>query len=147
MIINYLDTKRATIAILKDWRDMEWRREHGTELLVEINDRLTAVRGTFNDATPVQGGGNMREDIVCGLLDKKDVALNGKRLADEYFIEIAAAWERLTDDERYILTARFVDGKDGGGIQRIMDRYTVEKTRAYDLANAALDRLTKLLFW
>lgn len=145
-LLDYIDTEKTTIAILKDWRDQEWRRENTGRTLRSINDRMTALNG-FNDATPVQGGGNKREEMLCGLIDKKTVAMHGYEMAKEYFAEIERCWRQLTDDERFLLECRFIDGKDAGGIHRIMERFCVEKSRAYELSNAALTRLSKLLFW
>lgn len=145
-LINYFDTEKTTIAILKDWRDQEFRRDHATSSIRSINDRMTALQG-FNSTTPVQGGGNKREENLCGLIDKKTVLQHGKELADEYFAEIEQCWQQLTEDERFLLEARFIDGKDYGGIGRIMERFHVEKTKAYEMSNAALRRLAHLLFW
>lgn len=146
MLIDYIDTEKTAIAILKDWRDQEWRQEHASSTIRSINDRMTAIKG-FNSTAPVQGGGSTREENLCGLIDKKDIAKRGKELADEYFEEIRQVWQQLSEEERFLLEARFIDGKDFGGIHRIMEKFHVEKTKAYEMSNAALRRFAKLLFW
>ena len=87
------------------------------------------------------------EDALCKSIDKKSAALYGLKKAKEYERDVAACWERLTEDEQYCLTARFIDHEERNGIQRIMDRFCVERSEAYRRSDAALTRLSKLLFW
>lgn len=147
-LIDYLNKERTTIDILKDWRNQEWRREHASDVVRDANDRMLALRGQNLSTTPVQGGGNSREELLCNLIDKKTVAERGRQAAEEYFAELLPAWNCLSEDERWMLTVRFVDKEyDGGGIRAIMARYHIEKTKAYDMSNAALQHLARLLFW
>ena len=46
-----------------------------------------------------------------------------------------------------MLTVRFVDQGEDNGIKQIMDRFQYEKTKAYKMSNAALEKLAKLIFW
>ena len=146
-VIDYFDAKRTTIAILKDWHDQRWKLDHAAERIAEINGRLYSTKSASSDTVPVQGGANRTEDNLCAGIDKKELLLHGLKKAEEYERDLSACWDRLTDDERFCLTARFIDHEEGGGIQRIMDRLCVERSEAYRRSDAALDRLSKLLFW
>lgn len=87
------------------------------------------------------------EDRLCKSIDQKAVAMHGLKKAREYERDISMCWQRLTEEERFCLTARFIDHEEGNGIAKIMNRLNVEKSEAYNRSNAALERLSKLLFW
>lgn len=147
MLSDYIDPVKTTIAILKDWRDQEWKREHCREQVEEIETRLTSATAHLG-STPVSGGGGNRVEqaLVVGI-SQKEIAERGWRQSKEYEQGILPAWERLTEDERYILTVRFIDHEEGDGIKRIMDRYYVSKREAYNMSSDAIERLAKLIFW
>ena len=48
---------------------------------------------------------------------------------------------------RICLTARFIDYEDGDGIKKIMERFHVERSEAYNRSKNALARFARLLFW
>lgn len=147
MLIDYVDPVKTTIAILKDWRDQEWKATNGLEQVEEIETRLTSTTSHMG-STPVTGsGGNRVEAAMAEGIHQKEIAEHGFLKAREYMGEIAPCWERLTEDERYMLMVRFIDYAEGDGIKRIMNRYNIEKTEAYNKSNAALTRLSKLIFW
>lgn len=137
--------EKATIDALRDYYDQKWKLENDPKRIRELTESITAPQGM--SVTPVHGGGSRREERLCEVIDKKAVIENGYRRAVEYHREFEPCWNRLTDDERNILTLRFVDYLDGGGIKRTMDKYNISKTEAYRRSDQALRRLTKLLYW
>lgn len=144
---DYIDRQKTTADILRDWHDQQWKAETGRERLREINTRLTSVTARVG-STPVSGGGgNKVEEALVNGLAKKEIAQRGYDMARAYLHELTPCWERLSEDERYVLTVRYIDQEEGGGIQRIMDRYHVSRSEAYRRSDAALSRLSKLLFW
>ena len=146
-LIEYIDTIQATINILRDWRDQQHKAETGKDRITAIDERMISLNSRLG-STPVEGGGTKSQEALCAQIDRKALAKMGYERAKEYLAELEPCWERLTEDERYMLTARFVDPPyGGGGIGRIMEKYNVEKTKAYDMSNAALKRLSKLIFW
>lgn len=145
-LLQYINRRQATIDILRDWNNQQWKADNSRKKIREIDDRITTVFPRLGK-DPVQGGGSKTEELLCAAIDQKTVAEYGAVEARRYFAEIEPCWERLTEDEKLVLTARYIDYNEHDGIQRIMSRLNVEKSKAYDLSNAALERLTKLLFW
>ena len=141
---DYFDTSKAAAAALRDWHDQDWKRAEGRDRVTELDAKLLRRVGA-HDRTRVGGGGegDARESVI----DKKDAAARGYRRAADYFLELTPAWERLEPEERFMLTARFVDRDEGGGIERIMEKLHVGRTEAYRRSELALQRLAKLLFW
>lgn len=147
MLIDYIDPVKTTIAILKDWRDQEWKANYGKEQVDEIITRLTSTTSHLG-STPVSGGGgNKVEAAMAEGIHQKEIAEHGYTKAREYMGQMAPCWNRLADDERYMLMVRFIDHAEGDGIKRIMERYCIEKTEAYNKSNAALKHLSRLIFW
>lgn len=146
LLIDYLDPVKATKAILRDWRTQEFRAEYGRDRIGEIDAGMIRLGG-LSDATPVQGGGNRQQEAVCSAIDRKTVAERGYHRAVTYMQEIKPYWDQLTEDEQYMLTVRFVDQGEYNGIKQIMDHFRYEKTKAYKMSNAALEKLAKLIFW
>lgn len=146
IISHYIEPllDKAAVNVLKDWLTMEERMDDAPERIWLANERMTSIRG-FNSATPVQGGGNKREEMLVNNIDMKDLAERGLQEAQNYFDCVMPAWASLTDDERYLLRERFVE--EGNGLQRIMKRRNVEKSTAYNLCNSALRKFRKKLFW
>ena len=135
---------KAAAHVLQEWSVMEERLDNAPEQIWLATERLTSIRG-FSSSTPVQGGGNKREEMLVQNLDMKMLAEKGVEDAKIDFSCVMPAWNSLTDDERYVLRERFIEG--GNGIQRIMKRRNVEKTAAYNMTNSALKRFRKKIFW
>lgn len=145
-LIDYIDTKRVTIEILKDWHDQHWKADQKKKEILEIDRRMTSLTSALG-SNPVKGGSSKTEEMLCASIDKKTVAEHGLRLAKEYIAEIGPAWNRLTEDEKFYLSARFIDYDERNGIDLIMRKYNISKTEAYNRSNDALGRLSKLVFW
>lgn len=145
--IDYIDTEKTAIRILKDWLDQHWKLETAAKRIEEIDDRMLSSRSSFSSASPVQGGANRTEDKLCNAIDRKTAALYGLKKATEYDRDVSCCWERLTEEEQFCLSARFIEHEEGNGIGRIMQRFNIERSEAYRRSDAALKRLAKLLFW
>ena len=141
---DYIDKTKTTVDILRDWRDQQWKAENGRERLAEINARLTSVTGRMS---PVVSGGNRSGDAMAEGLAKKEIVARGYDMARDYLRELTPCWERLSEEEQYMLTVRYIDHDEGNGIGQIMEKYHVSRSEAYRRSDAALSRLSKLLFW
>lgn len=146
MLTEYIDRERATIAILKDYRDVEWKKSTGKEKLRQVDEQLYKIGSSFG-SSPVQGGAPKIQERWCAAIDEKAVLEKGAKMAEEYFEELEPCISRLTDEERSMIFLRWIDCEERDGIQAIMDTFHVAKTEAYKRSNAALSRLAKLIFW
>jgi hypothetical protein len=146
-IVDYIDTRKATIAILKDYRDQKWKLETARERLAELDARLDGLKSSLSNEAPSRSGRNTAEERLCSAIDQKTVAQYGIRKAREYDRDLERGWERLSENERDYLTMRWIDQEEGDGVKKIMEKYHVEKSEAYRRSEDALQRLAKLLFW
>ncbi len=145
VLIDFFNRERATIDALRDFLDQQWKLENDPKRIRELGEDLASPQGM--STVPIHGGGSRREEALCEAIDKKTILENGYRRAQEYNDEFMPCWERLTEDERYMLTMRFVEHLDGGGIKHIMEKHSLSRAEAYRRSDKALKRLTKLLFW
>ena len=145
-VIDYLDTEGATKRILRGWYDRVFKSEHNKERIELIRTRLLKTTGG-TDSSPVKGGTSSKEDQWINGLDAIDRLEREMFDADEVQCELEICWNRLTEDERFLLREMYVDNEDRRGIERIKETLHVEKSEAYARARRALARLAKLLYW
>jgi hypothetical protein len=145
-LIDYIDTDKTTVSILRDWNDQHWKFDFNKDRIEEISSRLTSISSRA-DKVMVSGGGADMDDKYASVIDKKTVLEHGYQLASEYKSELMPCWNRLTPDEQFMLVCRFIDRDETRGIDAIMAKYFIGKTEAYNRSNAALQRLSKLIFW
>ena len=149
-LIDYIDDfekQRITISILKDWRIQAWKREREQGKIEAANESLYGVKTSNLSSPHVSGSSSDGSSARDGAIDRKAIAIKKLEQTEEYFDEIEPCWNWLTDDEKYMLEARFVDHDERDGIQRIMAKYFIGKTEAYNRSQKALRKLAKLLFW
>lgn len=145
--IDFIDTKKTTIKMLKAWLDQYWKLQNNPVKISEIDQKLYNVKSSISESVPIQGGASKTEENLCSAIDRKEIAAYGYRKAQEYDHDIGPCWNRLTEDERFYLEARFIYYDEGNGIKRIMEEKHIERSEAYNRSNAALERLSQLLFW
>jgi len=146
MLVDFIDVEKTTVAILKAYRDMEWKRIQSEQRIEQIDAQLASATPSYG-STPVSGGGNKTQEAWCAAIDQKTLAELGGKKAEEYFAQLEPCLDRLTPEEYDLILRRWIDYGEYNGIRSIMDNYHVEKTVAYERSNAALKRLAKLLFW
>lgn len=145
--ISYLDTRRATIKMLRAYRDMQWKAAHGKDRVKEIRARLESLPATLGK-TPVSGGsGNRAEEALIAGIDQITVAERGYLEAAEFIETVDACMGQLSAEARRILELRFIDYLERGGVARIADEFNVSQREAYRRSDEALDQLKTLLFW
>lgn len=135
---------RCAIDVLKDWEYMEDRMGNTPAEARQAMERMTSLHG-WSSGSPVQSSGNRREDMLIDNIDALMLAEQAQRDAERYFEVVYPVWKEMSAEEQFLLRERWITG--GNGIQRIMDRLNVEKTKAYDLSNMALTKFRKKLFW
>ena len=144
-LADYIDTAAAARAVLRDWNNQLFKADCGRDRITELDAKLGA-RVSRADKPRVSGGGGAG-DAVAARLDKRELAKKGYQLARDFLDELEPAWRLLTDEERLMLTARYVDRDEGRGVEKIMDALYIGKTEAYRRSDLALGRLAELLFW
>jgi len=132
-----METDR-TKTLLRQYRDNEYKALNAVRIIRECDDMMTSMQG-FSSSTPVQGGGNKREDMLIRCIDRKSRV----EFAVAYMSMMDGAMSQLTDQERELIMEFYVDRV---GIRWVCRRYHLGRSRAYEICDNALKHLDSLLF-
>lgn len=143
----YLDKKTAAVDALKDYDSMDYIIQNHRDDLEEARSKMTAPPSASVARLSKQMNPQSGEARLAASLDEIDVLKERYRRALEYMEWFAPAWDALTEDERFILTEYFLrDDYKTSAIASICERFSVERSAAYKKKDAALTRLTLLLY-
>jgi len=144
----YLDKRTAAIDALKDYSSMEYIIQNQSEDVKQIREQMTALPSAVPNGLPRTKNPHAVETRLAASLDEIDVLRERYRRALEYMEWFRPAWDALTDDERFILTEFFLreDISKTEAIGNISDRLYIERSWVYKKKDAAIMRLTLLLY-
>ena len=145
---TYLNKKTAAADALRDYSSMEYILLHHTEAEEEMRERMTDIRSSAPTGMPHNPNPKAGEARLAAQLDEIDVLKERYRQALEYIEWFKPAWEKLSDDDRYVLE-EFYTGDDGSQtdtIGNICDRFHIERSSAYKKKDRALAKLAVLLY-
>ena len=115
------------------------------EEIKRLEEDAQRIRAASTDATPVQGGGSAREDmLLSNIVHREELQ---RRLSDALrWVEIVdGGLAVLTDEDRLVLD-RFYIHPMRGNVDRLCDELAVEKAAVYKRKEKALHRFTVALY-
>lgn len=115
------------------------------EEITRLESESTCVRSATTDGTPVQGGGNCREDAMLNNIAARVELKAAHDNAEAWMRTVNGALAVLTDDERHILD-RFYINRQKGHAERLMEEMNLEKSQVYYRKDAALRKFTLALY-
>lgn len=140
---------------------MNWKREAEDKLrnyaakknsldrseaeLQRLEDEFSQVRSVMSDNTPVQGGGNLREDCLLDNIVLRGELRKAQDSTRRWLRLVDSALEELSSEELLILN-RFYIYRAKGHVERLQAELNVEKSQVYNLKNAALRHFTLALY-
>jgi hypothetical protein len=144
----YLDKKAAAIDALKDYPSMEYIIQNHQDDLEEAQERMTSIRSSHPTGMPSTHNPKAGENKLVSCIDEIDVLKERYRQALEYMDWFKSAWDALSEDEQFVLSEfyRNADARQADAIVSICDRFSIERSSAYNKKNRALARLTLLLY-
>ena len=115
------------------------------EEIKRLEEDAQRIRAASTDATPVQGGGSGREDmLLSNIVHREELQ---RRLSD------ARRWVKIVDDGLAVLSEedrlvldRFYIHPMRGNVERLCDELAVEKAAVYKRKEKALRRFTVALY-
>lgn len=145
-LFSYLDTISATKKILSSWHDRQISIEDNPGRIKALEALATRTTGNCGSA-PVKRTRGSKDDLYVDVIEKKDALTKEYRDAIESQAMVEKYFNILTEEERFILDAVFIDNEDRKGINRVQERLYISKTEAYKKVNNALTRFAKMLYW
>ena len=115
------------------------------EEIKRLEEDAQRIRAASMDATPVQGGGSAREDmLLSNIVHREELQ---RRLSDalRWVDVVDAGLEVLSDEDRLVLD-RFYIHPMRGNVDRLCDDLAIEKAAVYKRKEKALRRFTVALY-
>lgn len=130
---------------MQDLKQLEGRQVALINLkgdLIDINNKLTALRSPAADVSPVQGGGCPENNRKDALLVERDRKAEAYKTTARQVQRVERALTCLTDQQRDILDKFFMH-RTKGYITELCDRYHLEQSQVYRLKDDALIAFTR----
>lgn len=113
--------------------------------LIWLENDFAALKGCATDSEAVDGGASRIEDHLLNNIVKRDKLKQSKRLAKEFVEQVEKTLDMLPKQQKDILTEFFID-RSKGHIERLMDKYHIERSHVYRLKDEALHNFTVLMY-
>lgn len=128
--------------------DYPQRKEQLETLPLRIateRSRLTAIRSSSAESMMISGGGNVRQERDTAILVEIDRLTAELELARLEIQTVDMILGTLTSEERRIVDIMDLS-RQRGGLDKLCEELSCEKSRIYDIYNTALDKIAKL-YW
>ena len=115
------------------------------EEIKRLEEDAQRIRAASTDATPVQGGGSAREDmLLSNIVHREELQ---QRLSDALrWVEIVDGGLAVLSDEDRLVLDRFYIHPMRGNVDRLCDDLAIEKAAVYKRKEKALRRFTVALY-
>ena len=113
--------------------------------LIWLENDFAALKGCTTDSEAVEGGASKSEDYLLNNIVKRDKLRQNKELAEKFVQTIERTLYLLPRQQQEILTEFFID-RSKGHIERLMDKYHIERSHVYRLKDEALHNFTVLMY-
>lgn len=141
----YLDKRGAAIDALKDYTSMAFIIQNHTYDLEEAREQLVSLPSSIPTSLPRAKNPHSGETRLAASLDEIDILKERYRRALEYMEWFQPAWDALSEDEQFVLSEFYVN-QQKDAVASVCNRYTIERSSAYNKKNRALARLSLLLY-
>ncbi len=138
-----INWKQMAAYDLRDYQAQKEAIKNLSEKIRHIEDRLTSIRSTMKDETPVHGGATTNEDMLLTAIVEK-TRLEDARRATVHMVEmVEQGLSALSVEQRKVLKMFFMGG---GGYRRVMEEFHVEQAGAYRRRDEALRTFTIVMY-
>lgn len=144
---KYLDKRAAAIRALEDYENMQFIIDNTDDDIKTVREEMTGIGSPNMDGMPKSHNPQACEDKLIEEIEKIDILKERYRQAMEYMAWFKPAWEKLSEDERYVLNMFFQDNEYGTeAVKYVCDYFGIERNSAYKKKNRAMDHLELLLY-
>lgn len=144
---KYLDKRNATVQALEDFDGMQFIIENTPDEIRMTQNAMVGIGSPNMDGLPHAHNPKAGEDRLLNALEKIDILRERFRQAEEYMAWFKPAWEKLDEEERFVLDAFFrSNGYGADAASLVCEKYDIEHSSAYRKKNRALDHLQLLLY-
>lgn len=140
-----MNWKKEAERDLRRYYSLKESLENIPEQIAALKTQRLSVKSAWSDTVPVQGGASRVEDTQINSIVKEERLKHNYRAIKRLVELMDRALSTLSEDDRYILEVAYIDRRrDAIGV--ICEKYHVERTKAYDLRNKALQEFTLKMY-
>ena len=143
---SFLDKRKGTIEAIKAYESMSFIIRNTDDEIREVRERMAGVGSPNMDGMPHAHDPQAGEKRILSGIEEIDMLKERYRQAVEYMAWFKPAWEKLTEDERFVLETFYMDAEEYGAVMTVANELKIERSSAYNKKNRALDHLTMLLY-
>lgn len=136
-----MDYKRIAMSELRDYNAKVEAIQSLTDKIRSLNEQLDGIRSATSDGTPVQGGGNRREENLCNNISMRDNLVMNLAIVKRQVKGIEIGLSSLTEKQRRILELFYIR-REYGYIQRLCREYNESEREIYRDKDDALRQYT-----
>ena len=140
-----MDWKQEARKDLQNYQRRKTALENMKQMVCLLQDDYFALRTGSFDTAPVMGKGSGSEEWMLNNIVKRERLQHNINATQAWISFIENGLRCLTDQQRDILTQFYIDRKPGM-LERLMERYHMEKSRVYEQKDQALYDFTVLTY-
>lgn len=140
-----MNWKYEAIEKLKEYTARKNALESIPEEIKRLEEDAVRIRAVSADATPVQGGGSAREDMLLSNIVLREELQRRLSDAQKWIAIVDAGLAVLAPDDRKILDIMYIN-RSSGGLFRACEELNLEKSAVYSRRDAALKKFTLALY-
>lgn len=142
---TFLDKQKATTKVLEVYSSMDFIIKNTDDDIARVRRKMEGVGAQNLDGMPHSHNPKAMEDRMVNGIDEIDTIKERYRQAVEYMAWFKPAWRQLSEDERYVLEAYYMDDS-GGAAERVSDHFDIDRKSAYNRKYRAVEHLSILLY-
>jgi len=144
----YLNKTEAVDNVLKDYPIMQHIIAYHEEQVQAAREDMTAAPSSSLSGVPGAHDPHAGEKRVTAIIAEIDILQERYRRAREYMDWFLPAWNELSEDEQFVLSAFYhrKDGKQEEGVGDVCERFYIERASAHRKKCRAREKLTTLLY-
>ncbi len=142
---NFLDKRKATVDAIEAYRSMEYIIRNTDDEINQLRADMGSASAVNLDGMPHAHNPQASEEALIAKIDEIDIIKERYRQAVEYMEWFKPAWERLSEDDRYVLELFYMDCTPGAA-EMVADHFNIERKTAYVRKTRAETRLCILLY-
>ena len=144
---KYLDKRAAVVQVLEDYDNMQFIIDNTKDAVKAEQDKMVGVGSPNMDGMPHAHNPQAGEERILDGIEKIDILKERYRQAVEYMAWFQPAWDKLSDDEKYLMDIFYRQNEYGlEAAKEAGEHFGIERNSVYKKKNRALNHLVLLLY-
>ena len=128
-----MDWKKIIKDEIAEYQENLIGRDQLEERIWICQEEKVSIKSAKAEAVATRGGSNRHDDRIVGLIVEEDMAREQLAIINNRIKLVEAGLSRLTDEERDILLTMSAAKYGDGNVERLCEKYTIERATVYRL--------------